>query len=194
MKVRDLSEFSDEELMVSIVKGDKSAFHVLYGRYSGPMKGYFKKMLWNDNEKSEDFVHDLFAKIIRNPKSFDSSRKFKTWFYSVANNMCKNEYKKQEVRKNTTSGLDHVYAMKDNSSDVIKEVTESLFKDEFNKSLNLLDEKHKSIFLLRHVQGLSVKEIASSLLIKEGTVKSRLYYATKYLSQMLEVFNPILNQ
>ena len=85
------SSMTDEELMLSIGKGDKRAFDELYKRYAGLLLRYFKRMLWNDHEKAEDFVHDLFAKIIRNPAYFDPSRMFKTWVYSVANNMCKNK-------------------------------------------------------------------------------------------------------
>ena len=159
-----------------------------------PLLGFFINKLWKDREKSEDFVHDIFAKIIKKPESFDPSRKFKTWLYSVANNMCKNEYKKQEVRKDTTSGLDNHYSLKDDSSNVLSEVQDSQFRDEFEVSLHALDIKHKEVFELRHVNGLSIKEIAEVLVISDGTVKSRLFYATKYLSESLKEFNPVLNR
>ena len=81
---------SDEELMLSISKGEKKAFDELYARYADALLRYFTRLLWKDREKAEDFVHDLFAKIIQKPELFDASRTFKTWVYSVANNMCKN--------------------------------------------------------------------------------------------------------
>lgn len=185
---------SDEDLMKEISNGDKRAFDELYDRYSGPLMGYFFRMLWKDREKAEDFVHDLFAKIVRKPDLFDPSRKFKTWIYSVANNMCKNEYKRQEVRKNTSSGLDHTYNVGDGSTNVMNEVHESQFKQEFVKKLDELDGKHSEVFKLRHLEGLSIKEIAEVLEISDGTVKSRLFYATKYLAQSLEHYNPVLNR
>ena len=185
---------SDEDLMKAISNGDKRAFDELYDRYSGPLMGYFFRMLWKDREKAEDFVHDLFAKIVRKPDLFDSSRKFKTWVYSVANNMCKNEYKRQEVRKNTSSGLDHTYNVGDGSTNVMNEVHESQFKLDFVKKLDELDAKHSEVFKLRHLEGLSIKEIAEVLEISNGTVKSRLFYATKYLAQSLEHYNPVLNR
>ncbi|MGY8925983.1 MAG: RNA polymerase sigma factor [Flavobacteriales bacterium] len=191
---RQYNTLTDESLMVSISQGDKKAFDELYTRYSGPLLGFFINKLWKDREKSEDFVHDIFAKIIKKPESFDPSRKFKTWLYSVANNMCKNEYKKQEVRKDTTSGLDNHYSLKDDSSNVLSEVQDSQFRDEFEVSLHALDIKHKEVFELRHVNGLSIKEIAEVLVISDGTVKSRLFYATKYLSESLKEFNPVLNR
>ena len=185
---------TDEALMIAISKGDKRAFDEIYDRYSGPLTGYFIRMLWKDREKAEDFVHDLFAKIIRKPELFDPTRKFKTWVFSVANNMCKNEYKKQEVRKNTSNGLDHTYAVSDVNSNVMAEVQDRQFKSEFLLSLEDLDIKHSEVFKLRHIDGLSIKEIAEVLEISDGTVKSRLFYATKYLAKSLEHYNPVLNR
>ena len=185
---------TDESLMISISKGDKRAFDEIYKRYSGPLLGYFISKLWHDREKAEDFVHDIFAKIIRKPEAFDPSRKFKTWFYSVANNMCKNEYKKQEVRKNTSSGLDGHYALSDVNANVLAEVQDKQFKSEFEESLKLLDVKHSEAFRLRHIDGLSIKEIAEVTSKSEGTIKSRLFYATKYLAESLKEFNPVLNR
>lgn len=187
-------KLSDEELMISISKGDKRAFDELYQRYSKPLVSYFFRMLWKDREKAEDFMHDLFAKIIRKPESFDPSRSFKTWMYSVANNMCKNEYKKQEVRKNTSNGLDSSYTVNDVNANVLHEVQDVQFRNEFELCLAALDEKHSEAFKLRHMDGLSIKEIAEILELSDGTVKSRLFYATKYLAESLKEFNPILNR
>lgn len=180
--------------MIAIGKGDQRAFDEIYQRYSGPLLGYFIRMLWKDREKAEDFVHDIFAKIVRKPELFDPTRKFKTWLYSVANNMCKNEYKKQEVRKNTSNGLDEHYAVGDANTDVFSEVHDRFFREEFEECLSALDEKHSEAFKLRHIEGLSIKEIADVLEISDGTVKSRLFYATKYLAESLKEFNPVINR
>jgi RNA polymerase sigma-70 factor (ECF subfamily) len=181
----------DEVLMQAIAKGDKRAFDELYQRYAKLLLAYFARMLWKDREKAEDFVHDLFAKIIQKPDSFDTTRSFKTWVYSVANNMCKNEYKKQEVRKNTTSGIDNHYAVSDSKVNVFEEVQDAQFKEVFDVRMDELDEKHSEAFRLRHIDGLSIKEIADVLGLNEGTVKSRIFYAIKYLAEGLKEFNPI---
>ncbi len=185
---------TDESLMQAISTGDKRAFDELYARYTGPLLGYFMKMLWRDREKSEDFVHDLFAKIVNKPEYFDVTRSFKTWVYSVANNMCKNEYKKAEVRKGMSNGLDNHFSLSDKNSNVMNEVQDKFFQEAFQKSLTILDDKHKEVFSLRHLEGLSIKEIAEVLEISDGTVKSRLFYATKYLAESLKEFNPVENR
>lgn len=185
---------TDESLMIAVTKGDKLAFNEIYERYSGPLMGYFIRMLWRDREKGEDFMHDIFAKIIRKPEAFDPKRRFKTWLYSVANNMCKNEYKKQEVRKNTTSGLDNTFSVSDSSVNVMNEVQDLQFKEELLVCLDNIDAIHRDVFCLRHMDGLSIKEIAEVLELSDGTVKSRLFYAVKYLARDLEHFNPLINQ
>ena len=182
---------SDERLMRFLIRGDKKAFDEIYRRYAAPLKGYFKRMLWRDDEKAEDFVHDLFAKIIRKPDAFDTKRSFKTWVYTIACNMCKNEYKKQEVRKNTSIGFDQHYNISDEKTNLIKEIEFNQFGEAFSEKLNELDAKHKEVFTLRHVEGLSIKEIAQIVQINEGTVKSRIFYATKQLAKLLKEYKTL---
>lgn len=181
---------TDEELMKKLASGDKQAFDVVYNRYASLLLNYFYRMLWKDREKSEDFMHDLFAKIIQKPASFDATRSFKTWIYSVANNMCKNEYKRQAVRAGTRNGLEEYMETKDDTSNSLQQTHFSLFRNEFQKKLDEMNEKHKEAFIYRHIDGLSIKEIAAILDISEGTIKSRIFYATKFLAEELIQYQP----
>lgn len=185
---KDYSTYSDEELMRFYVEGDDRAFQEVYGRYENFMVNFFYRKLWSNRIKAEDFTHDLFAKIIAKPTSFDPSRSFKTWLFSVANNMCKNEYKKQEVRKNTAYDVPEGYEAKDTRMSADKEVDKGNFKEKLNQELKKLNEKHREVFMLRHFEGLSLKEIAETLEINTGTVKSRLHHATKVLAEKLVIF------
>ena len=190
---KQVKQLSDEELMKLLSKGNQKAFDEIYLRYSDVLFGYFMKMLARDKEKCEDMVHDLFAKIIRKPDYFNVNRSFRTWVFSVACNMCKNEYKRMSVRKHVSNEFEPTKSLQA-ESDTLKKVHESTFSESFYKALNALDEKHKHVFALRHFEGLSMKEIAETLEINEGTVKSRLFYATKTLAKELKEFNPIYNQ
>lgn len=181
---------TDEQLVIAMAGGDQRAFDHLYKRYAGPLISYFMRLLWRDREKAEDFVHDFFTKLIHRPELFDTTRSFKTWMFSVASNMCKNEYKKQEIRKNTSNGLDSNYAVSDSSKNTESEVHHQLFKEAYNEQVKTLEQKHREVFEMRHFDGLSIKEIADALQINEGTIKSRLFYATKYLSEGLKHYQP----
>jgi RNA polymerase sigma-70 factor, ECF subfamily len=184
---------SDESLMQMLSKGDRKAFDELYGRYAGPLCSYFTRRLKYDREKGADFVHDLFAKIIQRPDMFDISRTFKTWVYSIANNMCINEYKKMAVRSNTHNGLDDSYAIHSGDVSVAETLHRNYFGDALKMALKDMDVKHSEVFELRFMQELSIKEIAEIMDLNEGTVKSRVFYALKKLSTELSVFNPKLN-
>ena len=185
---KDYSKYTDEDLMRSFTEGDKRAFEQIYDRYESFMVNFFYRKLWSDRIKAEDFAHDLFTKIVDKPESFDLNRNFKTWLFSVANNMCKNEYKKQEVRKNT--GYDVPEGVEAEAATQMPDtaVDAGNFNEQLKVELNKLNDKHREVFMLRHFEGLSLKEIAETLDINAGTVKSRLHHATKTLAEKLAVF------
>lgn len=184
----DYSTYTDEDLMRLFIEGDKRAFEKIYERYESFMVNFFYRKLWSDRIKAEDFAHDLFTKIIDKPTSFDLNRNFKTWLFSVANNMCKNEYKKQEVRKNTAYDVPEGVEAKDKTILPDKAVDKNNFNDQLKIELNKLNDKHREVFMLRHFEGLSLNEISETLDINAGTVKSRLHHATKTLAKKLTVF------
>lgn len=183
---------SDEQLMKMVGKGDQMAFDEIYSRYAAKLAYFFARKLKHDKEKGEDFIHDLFAKLIDRPELFDTSRTFKTWIYSVANNMCINEYKKMAVRSNTSNGLSSDIPVASREQSVVDTVADKDFSSALEEQLSILEEKHSAVFCMRHIDGLSVKEVAEILEINEGTVKSRLFYATKKIAGALQEFNPKL--
>lgn len=184
---KGLSHFSDEELMLALVQGEKRAFDLIYERYANKLMGYFMKMLWNNKVRSEDLLQDLFSKIIAQPHMFDATRSFKTWVYTVASNLCKNEFKRNEVRSQTFNGLDNYHAV-EGTENTTKTVEDKMFREALDVKLADLDDKHREVFVLRHIDGLSIKEIAEIVGINEGTVKSRLFYAIKKLANELKCY------
>lgn len=189
---KDYKTMSDEALMRLYTKGDKSAFEQIYDRYEKFMVNFFNRKLWNDRIKAEDFAHDLFTKLIDNPELFDPERNFKAWLFSVANNMCKNEYKKQDIRKNTSYDVPEHYQGTDTADAPDKEVDKASFNEVLKRELDKLGDKHKEVFMMRHFDGLALEEIAAALDINTGTVKSRLHHATKTVAEKLEIFRKII--
>tara|TARA_R110002096_G_scaffold279708_1_gene473940 strand:- start:140 stop:730 length:591 start_codon:yes stop_codon:yes gene_type:complete len=189
---KDYVKYSDEELMLLYIKGDRKAFEQIYQRYGNYLVNFFNRKLWQDKEKAEDFTQELFGKIIDRPKMFDTTKKFKTWLFTIAANMCKNEYKRVEIRKNTS--YDVPDGFEGRSVDDLADVNfdKQSFSESLKMELNKLKEKHREVFMLRHFEGLSLKEIADVLDINEGTVKSRLHNVTKTLASKLEVYRKII--
>lgn len=175
-------KYSDEKLMQEIAAGNQVAFTVLYNRYKKRLYYYFFRMLTNSEDQANDFLQELFLKIIEKPEAFNSDYKFSSWIFSLAGNMCKNEYRKRETRGETITSefkTNHSEEM-NHSAYSAEQAIEKVFE-----TLNRLDTDHRSAFLLRYREGFSMKEIADILRIAEGTVKSRLHNAKKQLAREL---------
>lgn len=185
---RAYDKLDDERLMELVVDGDERAFGTLYDRYHRRLLGYFHRMLWQDRELAQDHLQDLFAKLARNPRSYDPARPFRTWLFSVANNMCKNAYRHAEVvrtaEKHLQNGQDRVEAKGG------VEVDRAHFRLRLEAELERLDPDQKATFVMRFQEELAIKEIAAAFGCSEGTVKSRIFYTLKKLAERLKEFDP----
>ena len=187
---KNYSTKSDEELMSMLTKGGQSAFEELYERYSKPLLNFLFKMLNRDSERAEDLLHDLFLKIIEKPESFDGNKKFNTWFYTLASNMIKNEYRSRQIRnQHVAEAINYIQAFEINNESLDRQ----LFDKHLQTELNKLDVESKMIFNLRFIEEMTIKQIAEMMECPEGTVKSRLFYLTKQLSRKLSIYKPELN-
>lgn len=169
---------SDEQLMVLIKNGNHRAFENLYERYSRRIKSFFYRMLWSDNEMSEDYVHDLFAKIIERPELFKDGMSFQPWIFQVASNMCKNAYRRRAFEQEYLNQLDTDGVQISNPG---KNLDNEIILENIHLNLGKMDEEKRELFLLRYQQELSIKELAEIFETTEGTIKSRLFYVRKAL-------------
>jgi RNA polymerase sigma-70 factor (ECF subfamily) len=187
------SKFTDEKLMQGIQRGEVSAFDELYVRYGKRLLSYFYRELGGDREKAQDFLQELFLKVVEKPQSFDTQRSFSSWIFAVAYNMCKNEYRRLDVRKNTEDDVrldqlsNRIGAERQSPE---QEVDQKTFERALLAELEEFGDGHRSAFLLRYQLDLSIREIAQILGCSEGTVKSRLFYTTRKLAARLKEFNP----
>jgi RNA polymerase sigma-70 factor, ECF subfamily len=183
-----LTQKSDEELMTLLQQGHERAFTALYQRYGQPLFRYFFKMLWKDKSKAEDFLQDLFVKIIERPQYFDPSRKFSTWIYSVAHNMCKNEYRKQAYRDSAMLSIDvHVSEKK-----IMDDIDNKEFSVVLQKAMISWEEDDRTLFVLKYEREMTFLEIGAILNCPEGTAKSRWFYLRKNLAAQLVEFQTII--
>jgi len=174
--------------MELVAKGDDVAFAAIYDRYSGRLMNYFHKMLLRDRERAEDMVQNIFLKIAKKPTSYNPQRPFKTWLFSVANNMCKNEYRSEAVRSAPAPQL-HI-ATSESGEKAVTALDHERFRDRLDDELANLEADQRSTFVMRYHDELSIKEIAAAMNCSEGTVKSRLFYTLKKLAGRLTEFDP----
>jgi len=178
---------SDETLMARVQHGDARAMAALYHRYSGPLLAFYRRMLNGERQLAEDLLQDTFLRLIDHASLFIPGKRFSTWLYCIAYNLCKNEYRRRRIRsprdlKMSQTGCSH------SAEDPFDDVSHRLLSDAVFRELEKLDEGKKALFLLRYHQDLSIKEIAEITGLAEGTVKSRLFHVSRNLAVRLAHF------
>lgn len=169
--------------MILLQKGDHRAFSVLYDRYANRLNAFFHRMLWSDSRLAEDYVHDLFSKVIERPQLFKGGNLVKPWLFQIAANMCKNCYRKKSFELEYLNQLE-VSGIADSIAE--RKIDEEIIADQIRDSLEKLDADRRSMFLLRYQQDMSIDEIASIFEIPPGTVKSRLFHIKKYITNSIK--------
>jgi RNA polymerase sigma-70 factor (ECF subfamily) len=144
-------------------------------------------MLYQDEELAADFCQNLFLKVFEKAGTYNTQYKCSTWIYTMASNMCKNEYRRIS-RKKPTIYLEKF--KKFSEPQAPKEIDNEIFQKQLQKEINKLDEKHKLCFILRYQDNKSIAEISELLSCPLGTVKSRLHNATKKIRRELFQFDP----
>jgi RNA polymerase sigma-70 factor (ECF subfamily) len=181
---KNIKELTDETLVKNIGKGDRLAFDELYDRYHERLFYYFYRMLGSCEETANDFLQDIFLKIIDKPELFNPAYSFRKWIFSVAHNMCKNEYRKRETRKTV---LQATFSENiPDETDLGEENKSRLIETAFS-NMNGISEKSREILVLKYRENFTLEEISEILNLPKGTVKSRLFYARNELAKLVKI-------
>ncbi|MBR6370521.1 MAG: RNA polymerase sigma factor [Bacteroidaceae bacterium] len=147
-------------------------FRTLYLEHGQRAQGFFLRMTGFDRELARDLTQDLFMRLWTSRESYDSGRSFRTWMFSIAYNMLKNEYRRRMTVMEYMENAD--------KNEPVTE-TDHLEQEQRDRILRSaighLPEPQKVVFLLRYEEELTLTEIARICNIPEGTVKSRLFTA-----------------
>lgn len=167
--------------MTKLISGDSGALQLLHRRHAERLYYFFFRSCFGDSAQAEDLVQDLFLKLYEKPHLYNSQRPFIPWLYSVAHNMLKNLYAKNEVRKS--------YREKETGKNEAYQMDEEIeLNNECELIYSCLDHfspDKKQAFILRFKEDMSIKEIAEIMGIPEGTIKSGLHYSIKKIKEKL---------
>lgn len=172
----------DKELLRRALEGDIGAFEELVGANQKRIYNLCYRMMGN-YEDAQDMSQEAFIKAFKNLRKFQLKCAFSTWMYRIAVNTCLDELRK---RKNKNLSIDELgeagLAIKDEKMGDIAEKT--ALKNDIVSALNKLQDKDKTIIILKDVEGKSYEDIAAILACPVGTVRSRLNRARKKLAQI----------
>jgi len=186
------SEAADADLVRQAQAGDAHAFDRLVTRYRGKVYGMCYHLTQNDQD-AWDLSQDSFIKAWRALPSFKGDSSFYTWIYRIAHNTTYDWLRKKriqgegefddEVQRNIAPGAEAVPHGESRPDDALRNQE---LGTRIQQAIAQLTGDHRTVILLREVEGLSYEEIAQVMDSSTGTVMSRLFYARKKLQELLK--------
>lgn len=191
MKLKRYKEDDDTELIRQIKRGDEKAFEELIKRYSNRIINLATQIMGSQDE-GWDIAQEVFISVWKNIKSFDIGKNFYPWIRKITINACYEELRRR--KGHLESSLDDVeddepsIDLPDKTyspEDILDKIE---LKEMVEKALNSLPEHYRVTLWLRIIENLSYEEIAETLNINIGTVKSRINMARKMMQDRLKYY------
>ena len=192
----DVETTADPDLVATAQAGDYGSFEELVRRHSqnvyGICAGYFRRQ-----SDIEDAVQDTFLSAYRALPRFRQDAKFGTWVYRIAVNACLMILRKRKnVREvpidadpHDDESIQPAYAVTDQTPDDDLKARE--LREQILAAMDTLEEKYRTVFVLRDIRGMSIAETADVLEMSPAAVKSRLHRARLSMRASLERYlNP----
>jgi RNA polymerase sigma-70 factor (ECF subfamily) len=189
--------WAETEFIDKLKQGDADAFDLLVTRYSGDLYSLLCRMT-NDRDEAGDLMQETFLSAIKAIKGFRGDSGIKTWLFRIAINHARNRFRWWNRRqRNNSVSLD---AVDDRNETPLSERIVGNEIDPENAAIQSEREKaavaelaklpdiYREAIILCDIEGLSYEEIASSLEINIGTVKSRLARGREELRKRLQDF------
>ncbi|NPV77061.1 MAG: sigma-70 family RNA polymerase sigma factor [Anaerolineae bacterium] len=200
--MNEINLTSDTISLDLLKNGDRAEFAKLVEAYSGQIYKLALRILENQRD-AEDVLQETFLKAYRSIANFEGRSSLATWLYRIATNeaLMIVRKRKPELSLEIEGQDDHEdaivtpYHFTDWRFLPEKELQSSEAKQHMDQAVQRLPASLRAVFLLRDVEGLSVKETAEVLRISEGAVKTRLLRARLRLREDLsEYFGKALTE
>ncbi len=161
-------------LVDQCLAGQQTAMQELVQRFRGQVYGLCYRML-GQREDAEDATQETFVRVVNNLHRWDSTRAFEPWLLTIAGNRCRTRLAK---RKRRPSSITLEFPVEDDACD---QRAADLLSEEVELALKHVRLEYRRAFLLFHNKELSYNEIASTLDVPLGTVKTWVHRARQEL-------------
>ncbi len=180
-----MDERTDEALVEDYVRGDRSALAELIGRYRNQVLHFLIRFL-GSRHAAEDVFQETFVQVHLSADTFDATRRFKPWLFTLAANKAR-DYHRKHGRQPTVSlsapmdreeeGRPYVDLLEAELPSPDAPILDAERSRIVKSVVDSMNPHLREILLLSYFQRLSYNQIADTLHIPLGTVKSRLHTA-----------------
>jgi len=173
---------SDDDLIARIAGKDQTAVEVLFGRYQVRIFRFIQRRVRSE-AIAEELTNEVFLEVWRSAARFEGRSSLSSWMYSIAHNKAVSLLRK---RRDEELDDDAAVAIAD-GADTPEVAAQKADKGALLKTcMERLSDDHRTIIDLVYYHEMSIAEVAAVVSIPENTVKTRMFYARKKLSEFLK--------
>ncbi len=195
LEARAQQRVEDDDLIREAQRGERTAFDALVRRYDQSVLRLALHMLGNEQD-AQDVHQDAFIKAYRHLGNFRFECSFYTWLYRIVTNLCLDHLRRRKSRREDPATVldasgDEMDLMANLSDDRAmanpgRELDRKLMAEQIAAALDKLTPRERTVFELKHYQGLKLRTIGEMLSTTEETAKNTLFRATRKLREQLK--------
>jgi RNA polymerase sigma-70 factor, ECF subfamily len=171
----------DRQLMERIAAQDQTALRVLFARHQVRVFRFVVRIVRNE-AMAEELTNEVFLEVWRQARNYEGRASALTWMLSIAHNRAVSS-----LRKRREEALDEEQAREIEDPDDDPEITAQKVDKSaiMRRCMEQLTPDHREIIDLVYYHEMSIGEVGAIIGIPENTVKTRMFYARKRLSELL---------
>jgi RNA polymerase sigma-70 factor (ECF subfamily) len=191
----DLPNLPDADVVGLAQRGSEGAFRELIRRYERPVFSLIYRMV-RDSAAAEDLAQDSFIKVLNHLDKYRPEFKFSSWLFKIANNVAIDFLRRRQLDTISMDGAPHAgtaseveatsFELADAAESPLDELAARELGSIIEKAIAQLRPEYRNCIMLRHVEGRSYEEIAATLDLPLGTVKTYIHRARHQLREALE--------
>lgn len=188
----DWSDWTDERLLAAHLAGDERAFRELVRRYERDLFNFLYRFT-NQRAAADDLFQETFLQVHVSADTFDLSRRFKPWLFTVAANKARDFLRRRQRRKTvpllaSVDGEEGGQAFVDLMQADVPVPEQTADANEtaqmVREAVAEMPDHLREVLLLAYFERMPYKEVAETLNVPLGTVKSRLHTAVATFAEL----------
>jgi RNA polymerase sigma-70 factor (ECF subfamily) len=187
--IERMNDAHPSRLISRCLAGDEAAIETLVRQHE---TGVFRLALSvvGDAAEATEITQQTFISALRSLPTYQEKKTFKAWLYTIALNHSRSHLRKRKARERLNDMLSAIFRVEAQKQVSPEEaIIRNEKEDALWKSLHRLDERFRTVVVLRYFHEMSIAEISEILEVNEGTIHSRLHTARERLRDAMQALD-----
>lgn len=184
------TDWTDLDCLKLVREGDPRGAEALFDRFSGPLVRFTDRML-GSRADAEEVTQEVFLKMIDRVEQYDGRASVGSWLFAIAANASRDRLRRS--RRGSVVPIDVLAEVPEPGESAHDQLHAKEQRTAVRKALSKLSEEQREALILARYHGLPYADIARTLSISEGAVKTRIFRAMETLKALFSEGEPRWN-